>query len=55
MLKDGTVPLYAKRIAPNRDPVTVFLLGDPAYSLVPERVRKTIWRDFFHLNFLVSV
>lgn len=27
MLKDGTVPLYAKRIAQDRDPVSVFFVG----------------------------
>ena len=35
MLKDGTIPTCKRVLVPGMDPVGVFLLGDPAYPLMP--------------------
>lgn len=34
-LTDGTIPACPRHILPDTDPVPVFLLGDPAYPLLP--------------------
>ena len=35
LLKDGTIPACKRVLVPNQDAIPVFLLGDPAYPLMP--------------------
>ena len=52
-MKDGTMSPCAKHIVSNKDPVPAFLLGDPAYLLLPYVMKefsgggKNDWAIFF--------
>lgn len=61
MLKSGAISACEKIIVPDRDPVPVVILGDPAYPLLPYTMKNFLEeermteRDIFRIDYLVFV